>query len=255
MTGQPRGEHRHRHDEPPPQPRDDGVAAHHLPVRQDVRPSDVEGPVDVVRHGCRSDQVPQHVPYADRLSPGVNPTGSDHQRKSFGEIAQHFERRRAGADDDGRPQHGGGHRRVEEDASHLGPRAQVRGERPFGNVVRGQPAQVHDPPHPQGVRLLGEGAGRRAVGVLETTTGPERVHQVVRDVDAAHGGGYGTLVRDIALNRFDVRCPGVVAKLAGGAGQTPDSVAGPQQFRDQTPADVPGGPGDQAVQRLHGRLS
>ncbi|CAM5717055.1 hypothetical protein SALBM217S_02633 [Streptomyces griseoloalbus] len=215
VARQPGGEHRHRHDDPPAQTGDLGVAAHHVAVRQHVRAADVEGPVDVGRHRGRGDQVAQHVAHRDGLGTGVHPAGRDHHGQPLGQIAQHLERRRPRADDDGRPQHGRGHRRVEEDPPHLGTGPQMRRERVLRHPVRGEPAEVDDPAHPGRVRLLGERAGRPAVGVLEVRAAAQRVDQVVRHVDAPHRRGHGRRVGDVAAHRLDVRRPGVVAQLVG----------------------------------------
>ncbi len=255
MTRESGGEDRHRHDEPSPQSGDGGVAAHHLPVGEDVRPADVEGPVDVGRHAGGADEVAQYVADADRLGARVHPTGGHHDRQALGEIAQHLERGRARSDDDRGPEHRGRHRPLQEDPPDLGPGAQVGGEGTLGYARRGESAQVDDPPDPGGVRLLGEDPGGPAVGVLEARAGAEGVHQVVGHVDPAHGLGDGRGVRDIAAHRLDVLRPGMIAQLAGGAGQTPDPVTGPQQLRHQPAADVSGRPGDQAEQSLAVRLS
>ncbi|MDQ0389904.1 hypothetical protein J2S54_006724 [Streptomyces sp. DSM 42143] len=100
------------------------------------------------------------------------------------------------------------------------------------------------------MRLQGEGPGRSAVGVLETGTGPERVHQVVRHIDAAQGGGDRLGVGDIPAHRLDIPRPGVIPQFPRGTSQTAHTVAGLEQFRHQAPADVAGRPGDEAVQLL-----
>lgn len=89
----------------------------------------------------------------------------------------------------------------------------MRRERLLRYLVRSESAEVDDAPYPGRVRLQGEGPGRSAVGVLETGTGPERVHQVVRHIDAAQGGGDRLGVGDIPAHRLDIPRPGVIPQF------------------------------------------
>jgi hypothetical protein len=46
------------------------------------------------------DQVVEHVADGDGLDAGVDPAGTHHDRHALGEVADHLERERPGADDD-----------------------------------------------------------------------------------------------------------------------------------------------------------
>lgn len=106
-----------------------------------------------------------------------------------------------------------------------------------------------------GVGPLGEDPGRAAIGVLEPGAGSQGVHQVVRDIDAAHGRGDRLGVRDVSTHRLHGDRPGIVTQFARRAGQATHTVTGLQQFRYQAASDVPGRSGDQTVQLLRAVLS
>ena len=108
------------------QPGDRGVPLHHVAVGEDVRPADVEPAADLGRHRRAADQVVQHVADGDRLDPGVQPARGDHHRQPVGEVAEHLEGRRAGADDDRGPQYGRRHSGGEQDLADLATGVQVR---------------------------------------------------------------------------------------------------------------------------------
>ncbi len=178
---QPRTQRPHRDQPPPAQPGDARVPMHHLRVRDDVRPADVERPVHVEReHHRGGDQVAQHVPDRDRLDPVADPPRRDHDRQPLGEVAQHLERRRAGPDDDRRAQHDGRHAAVQQDAADLLAGAQVR---------RGaaRAAEVDDALHAGRSGRLGELFRGAPVDVLEPALA-ERVDQVVHHLDPVTGG-------------------------------------------------------------------
>ncbi len=247
-AGQAGGEDRHGHDETPVQPRHPRVPGHHVPVGEDVRPADVEGPVHVVRQARAADQQPQHVPYGDGLDAGAHPAGRDHHREPFGQVAQHLEGGRARADDHGGTQDGGRHPGRQQHAAHFRPGPQVRGEPVLGHSGGRETAEIHDAPHTGCLRPFPEDAGRAAVGVLEVLAAAERVHQVVGHVDVPHRRGDRVRVRDIPSHHFRLTGPRVVAQLAGGAGQTAHPVTGGQQLGHQPAADVARGSGHQAAE-------
>ncbi|EOY45544.1 putative integral membrane protein [Streptomyces lividans 1326] len=252
VAGQPGGQHRHRQDQPSGQLGDAGVALHHLPVGQDVRAADVEGPGHLPRHGRAAHQGAQHVPHGDRLDAGVDPAGRDHDRQPFGEVAQHLEGRRPGADDDRRAQHGRGHAGGQQDAADLGPRAQVRRQFALRHPGRGQAAQVDDAPHACRGGALGEGARRPPVGRLEVVATTQRVHQVVGHIDALHRPRHRVGVGHVAPHHLGLAGPRMVAQPVRGAGQAPHPVSGVEQFGHETPPDVSGRAGDQAAQARPG---
>jgi hypothetical protein len=240
--------------QPPRKPGDGRVPPHHLAVRHHVRPADVEGAVHLVRQPGAAHQQPEHIADGDRLGPGAHPARGDHHREPFGQMAQHLERSRTRADDHTGPQYGRGHPRRQQYAAHLGPRAQMGREGALGHPGGGQPAEVDDPPDPGGARLLPEDPGRPAVGLLEAAAGPQRVHQVVRDVHALHRRPYGPRVHDIPAGLSHPLRPGVPAQLVGRADQAAHRVPGRQQLGHQSAADVAGRSRDQAARR-RGRRS
>lgn len=230
-------------------PADGGVPPHHVLVRDDVGPADVEGAVDVVRQPRASHEEAEHVADGDRLDARAYPARGHHHGEPLGQIPQHLERGRTRPDDHGGPQRGGGDPRGQEDAAHFGAGPQVRGQRVLGYSGRGQPAQVDDPPDSGGARLLAEDPGRASVGLFETPPGAQRVHQVVRDVHPLHRRAHGHLVRHVPAH--DLRLPGpwMVPQPARRAGQTAHGMPGRQQLRHQPAAQVTGGTGDQTAQR------
>ena len=99
----------------------------------------------------------------------------------MGEVAQHLERRRAGADDHGGLQHGrrspGGHQQL----ADLDPRREVLAEL---DVVRVQARHVDDPADPTLVGHPAERRGKVAVTLDEPGASVHRVQQVVGHVDS-----------------------------------------------------------------------
>lgn len=227
---------------------DGGIAAHHLLVREHVGAADVEGTAHLGRHGGTADEVAQDVADGDGLDAGADPAGGDHDGEPFGQVAQHFEGGRAGADDDGGAQDSARHPGAEEDLTDLGAGAQVRGQVADRDPRRGEPAEVDDAPDAGRTGLFGEDAGSGAVAVLESGSGAEGVDEVVGDVDAVQGRCDGLGVGDIAADDLGAPGPRVVAQLLGGPGQAPDAVSGLQELGHQAASDVTGGSGDQAVQ-------
>lgn len=225
VAGQAGREHGHRQDEATRQTRHGGVTEHHVAVREHLRPADVEGPADVRGHAGAADQGAQHVPDGDGLDPGVHPARSDHDGQAFGEVAQHLEGGRAGADDHGRAQHRGRYAGVQEDAAHLGTRAQVRRQFPLGDTGRGEPSEIDDASYSGGTGPLPEDSRRPPVGLLEVASRAQRVHQVVGDIDAPHGLLDRSAVRDVPADHLRLPCPRMVAQPLRGAGQAAHPVA------------------------------
>ena len=97
-------QHRDGDHQPPhaPQPR---VGLHHLGVREDIRPADLDdaGALGVV---SRCHEVVEHVADGDGLAERAHPARRDHHRQVLDEAAQQLEGGAAGPDDDGGPELG-----------------------------------------------------------------------------------------------------------------------------------------------------
>ena len=91
VARQGRGQQGQRRDASRFQAGDLRVGRHHLPVGQDLRATDVEAAADAGGHRGRPHEIAQDVSNRDGLDPGVDPAGSDHDRKTFGEVAEHLE--------------------------------------------------------------------------------------------------------------------------------------------------------------------
>ena len=181
VTRQGGREERRLDDEAPGEMSHGGVPLHHLLVREDLGAADVEGAVDVGRQLRAADEVPQHIPDRDWLDPRRQPLRCDHRRETLGEIAQHLEGRRAGAEDHRRFQDDRRHAGREQDLPDLGPRLQVRRE------VAALGVQAPEVDQPAQLGIAGRGRKRRCglpIGLGEPMSGAQRVNQVVRDVDA-----------------------------------------------------------------------
>ena len=121
-----------------------GVFLHHARVAEDLAAADVEGAVDRAFERRRPDEVVQHVADGDRLDLVAHPAGGGHQGQRLGQVPDHLERRRTGADHDAGLENDGVHRTVEEDLAHGFAGPHVGGEFGVGGV---QAAQVDDPVH------------------------------------------------------------------------------------------------------------
>jgi hypothetical protein len=98
----------------------DGVSVHHLAVAQHIGAADVEGAVDVGQHLGGGLQVVENVAHGDGLDEVTHPARCGHVRQHVGEVPDHLERGRPGADHDAGLERDGGHPGVEQDAAHLG---------------------------------------------------------------------------------------------------------------------------------------
>ena len=87
------------------------VFLHHAGVAEHLPGADVEGAVDPALQRRRADEVVQHVPHGDRLDLVPHPAGGGHHRQRLGQVPDHLEGRRAGADDDAGLEHHRVHRR------------------------------------------------------------------------------------------------------------------------------------------------
>lgn len=254
VARQARGQYRYGHDEAPGESGDRRVTLHHVAVRQHVGAADVERPAHVVGQARAPDEVAQDVADGDGLEGRPYPARRHHHGQPLREVAEHLERGRARADDDGGAQDRGRHPGVQQDTADLGARAQVRRQLALGHPGGGEPAQVDDPPHPRRLRLLGERVGGAAVGGGEVVAGAERVHQVVRDVYVLERRADGHRVGDVAPYDLRLARPRVVAQFVGGTGQAAHRVSRAEQLGHQPAADVPGRPGHQAAQPLGPRF-
>ena len=125
-------------------------------------------------------------------------------------MAQHLEAGAAAPEHDRGLQHDGRHAAGEQDPPDLLAAAQVR--RQLLALGR-QPAQVDDPPD-AGVRARRRRtcAAAGAVGVLELGARADRVHEVVRDVDAGQRRPEALGIGDVADDDLDVVDPRRVAQ-------------------------------------------
>ena len=219
-----------------------GVFLHHARVAEDLAAADVEGAVDRALQRCRPDEVVQHVAHGDRLDLVAHPAGGGHQGQRLGQVPDHLERRRTGADHDAGLENDGVDRTVEEDLAHGFAGPHVGGELGVGGV---QAAQVDDPVHAGVGRGPRRGLGHRLFLGFEARSGRHGVDQVVKHVDAVQGRAQGIAVVEAALDDLDVGQPRNAGDLGRRADQDLHGVPGLQQPGDQTAADVAGGAGDE----------
>ena len=231
------------------QPGDLSVDLHHVAVFEDVGAADVPG--SRLRHGAGSggDEVVQHVADRDGLDLVVYPLRRGHHRKAVGEVTNHFERRRTGADYHPGLQHDGLDAGGDEDLAHGGARGQVI--RQF-RALRMQAAEVDDAPYPgpagRSDHVLGGATflGREVLGEAH------RVHQVVDDVDVVEGLLQGGRVAEVAAGHVDPVAPRDARQLVRSTGQRPNREPAFQQPGHQAAADVAGGTRHQAPLLLRG---
>ena len=235
QRGQPRREHRHRHDEPleAANLREDlhhGLEAHGLGT-------DVINAFDVALEG--EQQVVEDVAHRDRLDVVEGPLGRDHRRRPLGEVADHLEGGRSRADDRtgselDRRQFGA------QDLADLGAARQVV-RHPVG--VGKQTAEVDHPFQASGGG--GEVPCRRAVALDEAGTAAHQVDEVVGGLDTVERRRQGFRFLDVALHDVHVIGPGPSGDAAPVADHHADVVTLVEQLRHEPTADVTGGAGDQ----------
>jgi len=221
-----------------------GVALHHLLVGEHVGPADVERPVHVRGEVGRVHEVVQDVANRDGLDAGLHPDRCGHHRQPLGEVAQHLERRAAAPDDHGRLEHRRRDTAGDQDLPDLLPAAQVRAQL---LVLRDEPAQVDDPLHTGVHGRLGEGPGRPSVELFEVVALPDRVDEVVGDVDVAQRLPDDGEVEHVRVRQLHAVRPRLVTQLDQLAGPRADGEPGIEKLRDQTSPDVPRRSGDQCT--------
>ena len=234
VRGQPRAEHRRGHDPQPPPHRPREPAQHPL-VGQRLRPHRVE---DAARRRLRVREPRQpldQVGESDRLAARAHPARRDHDRQVVDEVADHLERRRAGADDDASPQLGDGRAARSQPLARLAPRAQVRRRGARGRL---EPAEVDHAAHARAVGGLAERVRRPPVDGGEAPPRRHRVDEVVGDLGAVQRAAERGAVEGVGGRDLDAvpaaRLEGVEAPRGGAHG-----VAAGGQRRHEVRADVP----------------
>ncbi len=126
-----------------------GVPAQHVGVGQARRSADLNEFANGFRRLNRTDQIGQHITGRDRLRFGVEPGRTNENRLALGEIADHLEQCRAGADDHPRAKLRHRHFALPKDISCFVPRAQV------GRKIRGRVNQFTEVNDAVDIRFAG----------------------------------------------------------------------------------------------------
>ena len=149
---------------------------HQVLARHDVGSADLEHAVDLLGVVEHPDQIEQHVPDRDRLASGTKPFRGRHHRELVGEVSNHLERDRSGADDHSCPQLGDGCRAFGEDP----PDSLATDELGRAAMRASHVAQVHDPLDAGGLGGVSEVGCPASVVAFEVGEGSLRVDEVVR---------------------------------------------------------------------------
>ena len=172
-------QHRHRHDQRPAA-HELAELAHQLLVGEDLRAADVVDRARRLGDLRQAGQVFEHVVERDRLRARAHPARRHHRRQVEDEVADHLERRRAGADDDAGAHLGDGHAAVAQDVAGFAARGEVR----RGLAGRLQAAEIDDALHAGARRGIAEVLGGHAIEPREVGPARHRMHEIVGDVDA-----------------------------------------------------------------------
>ena len=243
--GEPRRKDGNRDDKAFPEVEGVGHLAHDLRVRPDVRATDVEGGANGLWGFEGGDQVVQNVADGDGLALCADPSGRDHDRQAFDEVAQDLEGGGARADDHRGSHHGD----WDAGGSESGLDLAARGEVLTQTIARfAKTAEVEDALDARTSGGPCKGLGESAI--LLAVVGGRRVHrvnEVVRGVAAGHGVGERVLVSDVARNDVElfVVGPWTGSELPGVAGEAADRVTTFEEPWGEASADVAGGAGDE----------
>jgi hypothetical protein len=247
---EPGREHRYRDDAAAGKTGHLCVLLHHLLVGQDVGSSELDDP-GLGRGGERGTEGRDHVVHGDRLAPGSHPRRRDHHREDLGQVTKHLERDRPGADDHRRTELDDRRRTVGEDLPDLVPGAEVGGERRI--VRRAEPAEIDDAGDPCGGGCITEVRCGGSISVRESGFTVHRVDQVERGVASFQRGFERCTVERVRLDDLDVCPPGMESEAGRIPGHAADVVSGVEECRNEAPADVPGGTGDENSHETDGR--
>ena len=243
-----RGESGRQHghgDHEPPEAAQARVHPHHVAVGEHVRAADLDD-AGHLRMVEGADEIREHVTDPDRLAPGGNPAGRDHDRQPLRQVAQDLERCASGPDDDCGPELRDRHPAGAELGARLVAAGQVVGE--VRRVVAQAP-EIDDPLDSCVSRSLREVARRLPVARGEAVlAGTHRVREVVRHVHALDRTGQGGGVEEVG--GYDAGAGEPVGKRAFVAAHEYQLVRARLEQRDQASADVAAGADDQDA---HGR--
>ena len=192
-----------------------------LAIGEDVRPADVQPPIDGPRLVQAGDQVVQRVPHGDRLRRRRHPARRHHHREPLDEISQNLERRRARPDDHRRAQRRDRHGAPNAERLPLRTGSQVGAQAP---AALAQSSQVDDPRQTRPLRGRGEAARDRPVPFrVVLACGDHGVNQVVGRPAAGHRLGDALRVLGVRLDHGETRVAGPFA--LGELPRIPDEAA------------------------------
>ncbi|SII77065.1 Uncharacterised protein [Mycobacteroides abscessus subsp. abscessus] len=212
---------------------------HHLGVGEDVSGADVEGAVDRLREVAGGDEVVEDVADGQRFDPVGHPVGRGHPAQGVGEVPDHLERRRPGADDDPSLEDDRRGARGEEDLPDLRSGAHVHRQLRRLGV---EAAEVDDLPAPGRSGGLDESRRRLRFVSFEVAAGVHRVDEVADVVDALHRRLQAGAVVEVDGVDGDLIGPGHRAEFVRRAHAHAHGVPGLEEAGHEAAADVAGGP-------------
>jgi ATP-binding cassette subfamily F protein 3 len=109
-----------RDDDARAKPRSSSVMLHHLAIREYIGSADVVVARNGIRERGSADEVSKNISNRNRLDARIHPLGDGHDRKAFGQIAQHLERRGTRTDDNSRTQLESGNTAVLQNVARVG---------------------------------------------------------------------------------------------------------------------------------------
>ncbi|CAI8337770.1 MAG: Uncharacterised protein [Cellulomonadaceae bacterium TMED98] len=247
LTGKPRRQHRQRGDGTLLQTRFQRITVHELAVAEHIGSPDIEGAVDRGVEVHRVQQVVQDISNRDGLDEVTHPFGRWHIGKDFGEVSNHFEARRARADDDSRLEHDGGNRTGEQNIAHFFPRLQVSRQLAFWMKT----AQIHNPLDPGCFARPRHVVSNVPLELVEISRLAHRMDQVIDQVLSGHGVVDSGPVFQIAHDHPDVFLPRHIVQAVGIPDNHRDVVTLLQQPRHQASSHIPRRAGHQCFHTPH----